>query len=133
MIFLDTNIILRFILQDHPLYSPKAENILNKIDSKETKVCISWLVIFEVVFVLQNSHNLKREDIAQKLLLILHLENVFFEQKQLLNLTFEYYVSKKISLADAYHAALMNKKKIKKIYSFDKDFDKFPQIKRLES
>lgn len=133
MIFLDTNIVLRFILQDHPLYSPKAASILNKIDNKEAKVCLSWLVIFEVVFVLQNSHNLKREDITQKLLPILSLENVIFEQKQLLALVFEYYVSKKISLADAYHVALMNKKKIVEIYSFDRDFDKFPKVKRLEN
>lgn len=133
MIFLDTNIILRFILQDHPIYSPKAESIFNKIDNKEVKVCLSWLVIFEIVFVLQNSHNLKREDITQKLLPILSLENVIFEQKQLLNLTFEYYISKKISLADAYHIALMNKKKVTEIYSFDRDFDKFPKVKRLEN
>lgn len=133
MIFLDTNIILRFILQDHPIYSPKAESILNKIDNKEVKVCLSWLVIFEIVFVLQNSHNLKREDITQKLLPILSLENVIFEQKQLLNLTFEYYISKKISLADAYHIVLMNKKKVTEIYSFDRDFDKFPKVKRLEN
>ncbi len=131
MIFLDTNIILRFILQDHPLYSPKAKAILNKIDNKKIKIRLSWLVIFEVVFVLQNSHNLKREDICQKLLPILTLENITFEQKQLLNSVFDYYVSKKISLADAYHIALMNQRKIKTIYSFDRDFDKFPQIKRL--
>lgn len=132
MIFLDTNIILRFILQDHPLYSPKAEAIFKKIDDKKIKVRLSWLVIFEVVFVLQNSHNLKREDISQKLLPILTVENILFEQKQILNLVFNYYVGKKISLADAYHIALMNKKKINKIYSFDKDFDKIPEIQRLE-
>lgn len=133
MIFLDTNIVLRFILQDHPVYSPKAKSILNKIDNKEVKVCLSWLVIFEIVFVLQNSHNLKREDITQKLLPILSLENVIFEQKQLLIPTFEYYISKKISLADAYHITLMNKKKVTEIYSFDRDFDKFPKVKRLEN
>jgi len=131
MIFLDTNIILRFVLNDHPFYSVNASIILNKIDQGKEKIYLSWLVIFEVVFVLQNSHGLKRNEIAQKLLPILSLENVLFEQKKLLNLTFEYYVSKNISLADAYHTTLMTQKKIHKIYSFDRDFDKFPQIKRL--
>lgn len=133
MIFLDTNIILRFILRDHSFYSPKAEAILEKIDHGEARVYISWLVIFEAVFVLQNSHGLTRDEISKKLLPILSLENVLFEQKKLLIIIFEHYVGKNISLADAYHAALMNKKKIGKIYSFDRDFDKFPEIKRLET
>ncbi len=132
MIFLDTNIILRFILKDHPIYSPKAEEIIGKIDSGKVKVYISWPTILEVVFVLQNSVKLPKKEIAEKLLSIFHLENVLLEQKTLLDSVFEYYVDKNISLTDAYNATLMQKKKIKQIYSFDEDFDKFPQINRLQ-
>lgn len=132
MIFLDTNIILRFILKDHPTYSPKAEVIIKKIDQGEVKVYISWPTILEVIFVLQNSIKLPKKEIAEKLLPIFHLGNVNLEQKALLDSIFEYYVDKNISLTDAYNVALMQKKKVKKIYSFDSDFDKFPQIERLE-
>ncbi|MBI3103523.1 PIN domain-containing protein [Candidatus Daviesbacteria bacterium] len=132
MIFLDTNIILRFILKDHPIYSPKAEEIIEKIDRGEVKVYISWPTILEVVFVLQNSIKLPKKEIAEKLLPIFHLENVLVEQKGLLDIIFEYYVEKNISLTDAYNAVFMQKKKVKQIYSFDEDFDKFPQIERLE-
>lgn len=133
MIFLDTNIILRFILRDHPKYSPKAEAIIKKIDQTKIEVYISWPTILEVIFVLQNSIKLPKKEIVEKLLPIFQLENVNLEQKGLLNTIFEYYVDKNISLTDAYNAALMQKKKINQIYSFDKDFDKFPKIKRLES
>lgn len=132
MIFLDTNIILRFILKDHPVYSPKAEAIIEKIDKGEVRVYISWPTILEVVFVLQNSIKLPKKEITEKLLPIFHLENVNLEQGGLLDTIFGYYVNKNISLTDAYNAALMDKKKIKQIYSFDEDFDKFPKIKRLE-
>ena len=132
MIFLDTNIILRFILKDHPIYSPKAEEIIKKIDNGEVKVYISWPTILEVVFVLQNSIKLPKKDITEKLLQIFHLENVALAQENLIDTVFGYYVDKNISLTDAYNAALMQKKKIKQIYSFDEDFDKFPKIKRLE-
>lgn len=132
MILLDTNIILRFILKDHPIYSPKSETIIKKVDKGEVKVYISWPTILEVVFVLQNSIKLPKKEIAEKLLPIFHLENVNLEQRSLLDIIFGYYVDKNISLTDAYNAALMQKKKVKKIYSFDSDFDKFPQIKRLE-
>lgn len=133
MTFLDTNIILRFILKDHPIYSPKAEEIIEKIDKGKVKIHISWPTILEVVFVLQNSIKLPKKEIAEKLLPIFHLENINLEQRGLLDVIFGYYVDKNISLTDAYNAALMLKKKIKKIYSFDEDFDKFPQIKRLEN
>ncbi len=132
MIFLDTNIILRFILNDHPIYSPKAEAIIEKVDKGKVKVYISWPTILEVVFVLQNSVKLPKKEIADKLLSIFHLENVLLEQTALLDSVFEYYVNKNISLTDAYNAALMQKKKVRQIYSFDEDFDKFPQIERLE-
>jgi len=132
MIFLDTNIILRFILKDHPIYSPKAEAIIKKIDQGKIRVHVSWPTILEVVFVLQNSIKLPKKGIAEKLLPIFHLENVNLEQKGLLDTIFEYYVDKNISLTDAYNATLMQKKKVKQIFSFDSDFDKIPQIKRLE-
>lgn len=133
MIFLDTNIILRFILQDHPIYSKKAAAIFEKIDQESVRVQLSWLVIFEAVFVLQNFHKLPKVTIVQKLLPILLSKNIIFENKALLKSTFDYYVDKNVSLADAYHATLMHKKNIKEIYSFDRDFDKFPQITRLEN
>ncbi|MBI2326943.1 PIN domain-containing protein [Candidatus Curtissbacteria bacterium] len=133
MIFLDTNIILRFVLQDHPIYSKKAANIFAQIDRGKIRIYLSWLVIFEAVFVLQNSHKLSKTEITEKLFPMLLLKNILFENKDLLKTTFEYYVDRNISFADAYHAALMAKKKIKEIYSFDRDFDKFPQIRRLEN
>lgn len=133
MTFLDTNILLRFILKDHPKYSPKAEAIIKKIDQGKIEVYVSWPTILEVVFVLQNSIKLPRKEITERLLPIFHLENVNLEQKGLLDTIFEYYVGKNISLTDAYNAALMQKKKVKQIYSFDEDFDKFPQIERLDS
>lgn len=131
MIFLDTNIILRFILKDHPIYSPKAETIIEKIDKREIKTYISWPTIMEIVYVLQNSVKLPKKDIAEKLLPIFHLENIALEHSNLLDMVFEFYLDKNISLTDAYNVALMLKKKINEIYSFDSDFDKFPQIKRL--
>ena len=132
MIFLDTNIILRFILNDHPLYSQKAITIINKIDTGKIKVYLSWLVIFEIVFVLQNTHKLPKVVISEKLLSLLILKNIVFERKSLLEPTFKYYAEKNISFADAYHIALITKKRIHKIYSFDRDFDKLPAIQRLE-
>lgn len=131
MNFLDTNIILRFVLQDHPIYSPKAEFIFDKINKGED-VYTSWLVIFETIFVLLHTHKLNKTEVAEKLLPLLRFETLHIENRSLVEKTFDYFVQKNVSFGDAYSVALMEKKKLKKIYSFDRDFDKFPQIKRLE-
>ena len=99
------------------------KNIISRLASQREK---------EFSAELQNSIKLPKKEIAEKLLLIFHLDNVTIEQKYLLNTIFEDYTDKNISLTDAYNAALMQKKKIKQIYSFDEDFDKFPQVNRLE-
>ena len=133
MILLDTNIILRFILDDDPQLSPKARKLIENIQQGETKVHISLLAVSAVIFTLERSYKLPKLDIVQKLPLLFQLQNIVVEQENLLKQTFIYYINKNVSFIDSYHAAFMEKKRIKGIYSFDRDFDKFPKIKRLEN
>lgn len=132
MILVDTNIILRLILDDSPVLSPKARIIFENITNGETKIFISLLTISETIFTLERSYKIPKAEIIKSLSQIFKLTNLTVEKQKLVEQTFVYYVEKNISLTDAYNAALMQKKKIRQIYSFDGDFDKFPQINRLE-
>lgn len=131
MIFLDANVILRFILDDDPSLSPKAKTIFKTIDQGKTKVFISSMAAFEVVFTLEKTYKKPKPEIRKNLLAITKLENVLADKEDILEKALGFYEEKNVSFVDAYQAALMEKKKIKKIYSFDKHFDRFPQIKRL--
>ena len=133
MILLDANIILRFVLANDPELSPKAEIIFKKIEQGKAKIQITLLAFSEVVFTLERAYKMPKAEITQKLLSLLQLNNLKFEKQDMLPAVFEYYHEKNISFIDAYHIALMNKKKIVEIYSFDRDFDKFPKVKRLEN
>lgn len=132
MILVDTNIILRFILNDDPSLSPKARIIFEKITKGEIKTFISLLTISEIIFTLERSYKIPRTEIIKSLSQILKSTNLMVEKQELVEQALVYYVEKNISFPDSYLIALMQKKKIKQIYSFDEDFDKFPQIKRLE-
>lgn len=132
MILLDTNIILRFVLNDDNILSPKAKSLISKIGKEKTRIYVSMLAISEVIFTLERSYKLPKLDVAQNLILFLQTPNIVVEQEELLRKTLVYYVNKNISFIDSYHVALMEKKKLKRIYSFDWDFDKFSHIKRLE-
>lgn len=133
MIFLDANVILRFILDDDPSLSPKAKTIFKTIDQGKTKVFISSMAAFEVVFTLEKTYKKPKSEIRKNLLAITKLENVLADKEDILEKALGFYEEKNVSFVDAYQAALMEKKKVKKIYSFDKHFDRFPQIKRLVS
>ena len=133
MILVDTNIILRLLLNDSPILSPKARIIFEKITRGELKTFISLLTTSEVIFTLERSYRIPKVEITKSLSQIFKLTNLTVEKQELVEQAFVYYLDKNISFPDAYHAALMQKKKVKQIYSFDSDFDKFPQIKRLEN
>lgn len=133
MIFLDTNIILRFVLDDDPILSPKAKTIIEKVTRGKTKIFVSLLTVSEIIFTLERFYKYSKSEIVKNISEFSQLTNINFENRVLVEEAFFYYVNKNVSFVDAYQIALMNKKKVKEIYSFDEDFDKFPQIERLES
>lgn len=132
MIFIDSNIILRFVLSDDDKLSPLAGKILQKIENGRTKAYLSAITIAEIVYVLLKVYKFDRAEISQKLLPLLQLNNLNVENKPIYDSIFRIFTQQKVDFEDAYLVALMQKKKISKIYSFDRDFDKFLQIKRLE-
>ena len=131
MIFLDANVILRFIVNDNPTFSPKAKLIFENIDKGRIKIFISSMAIFEVAFTLERTYKLSKSEVRERFLPIIKLENVTSDRKEVVERALDFYVDKNVSFADAYQAALMLKKNVKKIYSFDPHFDRFPQLKRL--
>ena len=54
--FLDTNVILRHLLADHPEQSPAATAFLERIEQGEIKVFTADTVIFEAVFTLERHY-----------------------------------------------------------------------------
>lgn len=132
MILLDTNIILRFILNNDPILSPKAKTIFEKTSHDKDKIYISLLAISEIIFTLERSYKLPRLEIVSKLLQIISPTNFIVEKRKLIEQALAYYVDENVSFVDAYHVVFMEQRNLKQIYSFDSDFDKFPQIERLK-
>lgn len=131
MIFIDSNVILRFLLADDPILSPKAKSIIEKVARGETSVYLSSILVAEIVYVLLKVYKLRRSVITEKLMPLLQLEHVKTENKMIFKEAFRLFRTKAIDFEDAYTAALMNKKKTKELYSFDHDFDSIYYIKRL--
>ncbi len=132
--FLDTNILLRHLLNDDPIQSPACFALIRAIERGQVTVWITDLVIAEVVFVLSNrrTYNLSRETIRDALLAIIDLPNVKLPRKRLYHRVFDLYTSLPMSFIDAYHAALVERRDPAELYSYDNDFDRVAGLHRLE-
>ncbi len=130
--FLDTNVLLRHLLNDHPEFSQKATAILRGVQAGRLAVRTSDTVIFETVFTLERSYRLPRDEIADALLPLIELSGLELPGKTMYHRAFELYLETRIGFADSFHVALMERLGIKEVFSFDTDFDRVPGVLRRE-
>lgn len=131
--FLDTNILLRYLTRDDEEKAQACLGLLQSVDSGEEEVVTSDLVVAEVVFTLQSRrYGLGREEIRDLVMPILSLRGLRLPQKRLYPRVFDLYCGTGISFADAYNAALMERRGLKEIYSYDTDFDRIEGLVRVE-
>jgi|SRR5581483_8282003 len=130
--FLDTNILLRHLLQDHPQHSPRATAYLARIEQGEIQVRTADTVIFETVFTLQRQYRQPKAVIQQAVLPLLELPGVLLPGKRRFRKVFDLYVNLNLPFADAYHAVLMEHEGLSEIVTFDREFDRVPNLQRTE-
>lgn len=130
--FLDTNIILRHLLQDHADHSPRATAYLGRVERREVRVRTSDAVVLEAVFTLQRHYGRGKAEIRDALLPLLELPGIVLPGKGRLPRIFELYIELNLPFADAYHAALIEHLRLEEIVSFDRDFDRVEGLRRIE-
>jgi len=134
MRFLDANVILRYLTRDDPKKAEKCYELFQKAKRGEIELTTCEAIIAEVVFVLssKNLYNLPRDEIYSLLLPIINLKGLKITQKLIFIRALDIYASKNIDFEDALSFAHMEKLKISEIYSYDNDFDKIEELRRLE-
>jgi len=132
--FLDANIFIRHLTNDHPVHSPACFRLLQDIEHGRIEAWTSDLVIAEVVFVLASKrlYNLDRNAIRDLLLPLINLRGIRHLNKRLYEHIFDLYTHLPLDYIDAYHAALMQNRQQLELYSYDTHFDRLVDIKRLE-
>ena len=130
--FLETNIFLRHLREDHTDFSPRATALLARIEEGSLRVRTADTVIFETVFTLERVYKQSREAIRDTFLPLIELPGIVLPGKRRFRKVFTYYIDKNISFADAYHAVLMESLRLREIVSFDRDFNRIPTLIRVE-
>jgi len=78
-LILDTNVILRFLLNDVPELYGKAERIFLQVEEGKLEVLLSDLVLSECVWVLEKFYKVPRQEIAEKISSFLQAKGVHTE------------------------------------------------------
>ena len=99
MIGLDTNVLVRYIMQDDPKQSPKASELIDALDDMN-RGFVSLVSVVELVWVLSACYDLKREQIAQALDVMLRTRQFAVEQTEQVLRALRVFVSSKADFAD---------------------------------
>lgn len=95
MTLIDTNIILRYLLNDHPEMSGKSKEIL-----QNDSVMILTQVVAEAVYVLGGVYHSGRAEIAAALHEVFSLENVQIENEEITILAVDEYARSNLDFVD---------------------------------
>lgn len=121
MNIVDANVVLRYLLDDHPELSARAEEII-----EQNAVVLPIEVACEVVYVLQKVYSVDRVEIQNQLTQLLHDELVSMDKSEVFLEALNCYSHSKLDFVDALLWAY-NQVEQHHIFTFDKKLNKLIQ------
>jgi len=131
-LLVDTNVFLKFLTKDDSKKYDRCHKLFQYLVSGKVKLCVSEIVIFEIIWTLLTYYNLPKEEVIIKITSILNTKNLEIYNKRILVEAIALYARKNIDFIDAYNAILAKNNNLEAIVSYDEDFDKVEFIKRIE-
>ncbi len=124
---IDTNLIIRFLTSD----DPKKASDVKELFSSGKVFFLPDIAFAEIIWVLSSFYEFDREEIHENMKSLLAFEKINCSRNLLSQALVNYRNFNNLSFVDCYLAALVQMRKSKVLYSYDKGFDKV-HVKRLE-
>ena len=130
-LLLDANVLVRFLVQDDPKQSPATTALFEKAERREITLHLDGLVVAEVVYVLIGRYGRSRAEVVNTLLAVIQNAGVETLEEHIVADALHRFGALNVDFADAWLAA-RSAHSSRAVVSFDRDFDKFKDIKRVE-
>jgi predicted nucleic acid-binding protein len=130
-LLVDTNVIVRFLTGDHPVHSPRSRKLFGRAAAGDLSLVVTDLTLAETVWVLQSVYSLDRDAITAALKDLIEFAGIEVQNKAILLSALRNFAQTDVDFVDAYHAAVATAGSLG-IASFDRDFDQFAGVKRVE-
>jgi len=134
MIFLDANVILRYLTADVPEKAERCLALFQRADRGEVELTTSEAIIAEVVYVPSSKHlyHLDRGRIREILLPVVHLRGLKAPSRSLLHQALETYATHSVDFEDALAVAHMRSQGMSEIVSYGQHSDRIEGVRRIE-
>jgi predicted nucleic-acid-binding protein len=129
---IDANVILRFLLDDHPEQSPRCRELLRRVQDGEETIFLPEVVVSDTVWTLQRFYRWPPDRIRRFVGTLLDLDGVRVNRKATLLEALHLFATLRIDFSDALIAAEMLRSGREEIYSYDRDFDRVPGLRRVD-
>ena len=118
MIVIDTNIILRYLLNDNEELSKQAIDIIDN-----NTILIPNEVIVEASYVLRKVYNVEKEKIYEAVQSLIEIDNISFQNTKVISLAFKTYATQNLDIVDCMLYAYNRIEKYE-VETFDKKLNK---------
>ena len=119
----DTNVILRYLLQDDEKLYQRARAFFHRVRDGEESAFFPDSVIAECTFVLEKSYGVARDEVAARLLELIAFRGVDAQNRALLRTALSLYRSRNVDFVDAVIAATA-RERAWRVFSFDRDLER---------
>lgn len=127
----DTNVLVRFFTGEPPEMANKARKLIARADAGEVTLVILPLVLAEVYFTLESFYEMERKAVAEKLAAFLQCRGIQAVERERMLDVLARCRDRGAHFVDASLASVAAAEK-QPIASFDHDFDKFKDVRRVE-
>ena len=118
-VFVDTNIFLGYLTNDDPEQADEVERLLVAAAAGSVSLLTNVIVLAEIVWTLELSYKLPRDEIRDHVLAILNSDGLIVENGDLILQAITDYVDLNIDFADAYSASWSIIREVTTICTFD--------------
>ena len=118
-IIVDTNVFLRFLLEDIPSQKKEAENLFRKAQKGSIEIIVPQIIIFEIEFILRKYYKFPVAVISSKIKSLLNAEFFQISERTLFLKSLEIHQSKNISFVDSFLISFAELEDLE-LFSFDK-------------
>lgn len=124
----DTNLIVRYLVQDHEKHAKAAGKLFEACDRGEVEIVVLPAVLAECVFVLESFYEHRRGDIAAALSTLILSPGVQISESAMHLDALDRYRKTKVHFVDCMIAAAAKAEGVS-VATFDDDFRKFADVR----
>lgn len=131
--FVDTNIFIYHLTDNHANYSPRCTALMERIEAGEIEAFTAVTAVDEALRVLTKVFGHERLAAAEAIATIVSQPEIGIDHRHVvLNAIDLWAANGPLSFADCYHLALTRELGLTEIYTFDRKMDRYPGVTRIE-